>query len=122
MAGFLVVTTVLNREETLGILRGHAEQGGNPHPEQRARTAATTAVATRRVAGADGGGKGGAQCTEAGNLAVTVLLVLQHVTEGLAQLANCRPPTRIVRKMPPNKMRQISGMPKRGHQLIATGH
>lgn len=52
----LIDLTVLYRQKTLGVLGGHAEQGGHEHPEEGARTASHNGRChAHYVAGANGG-------------------------------------------------------------------
>ena len=83
----LVDATVLHGQQALGELRGHAEQGGQPHPEQRARASGDDGRGhADYVARADGSRQGRAQRAEARHLAGPALLVLHHVAQGARQL------------------------------------
>ena len=76
---------VLDRKESLGVLRRHAEERREPHPEDGTGTARD--IRRRHaddVARADGRGKSRAERAEAGDLTLRAaldLLVLEHVLE-----------------------------------------
>ena len=69
--------TILDGQQALGILGGHAEEGGDQHPEQSAGAAGGNGGGhADDVAGADGGREGGAEGTEAGDIAFAVFFVM----------------------------------------------
>ena len=69
----MVLHAVLHANEDFGVLGGNAQDAGDPHPEDGARTTEQQARAhAHDVAGADGGGKGGGQGAELGDVAVSV--------------------------------------------------
>ena len=78
---------VLHRQQTLGVLGRHAEQGGDLHPEERAGTAGGDGGRhADDVAGADGGGEGGAERTERTDFTVVPLALMEHVPEGAPEM------------------------------------
>ena len=85
--------TILDGQQALGILGGHAEEGGDQHPEQSAGAAGGNGGGhADDVAGADGGGKGGTQSAEARDLTFAPLFVLDHELQGLAQVSHLEEP------------------------------
>ena len=84
-----VNSTILDGEETLGILGRHTEQGSNFHPEQCARTAGSDrSCNTDNVAGTDGGRQCGTECAEAGDLAFALFFILYHELQGETNAAH----------------------------------
>ncbi len=72
-----VLLAIFHRQQALGILGGHAEQGGHPHPEQGTRAAQLDGGGDPDdVAGAYGGGEGGAERAEAGDIPLLALTLI----------------------------------------------
>ena len=76
----------MDRQRNLAVLGYHAQQGGDPHPENSAGAAdGDGARHAGNVAGADGGRQGGADCLERGNGALAGLgSLLEELTDGIA--------------------------------------
>ena len=76
----LVDFAELDREKAFGVFCGHAEEGGDLHPEERAGTAGADGRRNADdIASANRGGKGSAKGAEGGDFASAVLLVVEHV-------------------------------------------
>ena len=79
-----VLLTELDAQQHLGVLGGHAQQGGNPQPEDGARAAQGDGGSDAGdVAGAHGGGQGGGQGLEGRNLALLGLVLVKHFADGV---------------------------------------
>ena len=86
---------VPHTEERLGVLGRHAEQAGDPHPEQGAgATDGDGGGDTDDIADADGGGQGGGQCLVLGDVtfAGVVVAVEEAESQGGEELAELHAP------------------------------
>ena len=80
----LVALTVFDRQHNLGVLGHHADEGGNPQPEDGARAAQGDGGGDAGdVAGADGGGQRGSQSLEGSDLALLGLVLVKHFADGV---------------------------------------
>ena len=79
-----IALPVFHRQQHLGVLGGHTQQGGHPQPEDRSRAAQGDGGGdTGDVAGAYGSRQGGGQGLEGGNLAGLGLLFFEHLAYGV---------------------------------------
>ena len=86
MAAF-INGAVLDGQYTFCVLGSHTEQCCDPHPEQCSGTAGNQRRGhTDDIAGTDGSGQGGTKSSEAADLTVAFIFVLEHVFTGHAQL------------------------------------
>ena len=84
---------VFNGQQPFGILGSHAEQGSNPHPKQRTGTARHQCGGyAHNISGADGGGHGGAERTEAADFAGAARLVLYHIFQRQGKMPDLQSP------------------------------
>lgn len=80
---------VLDREQAFGVFCGHAEKGGNFHPEESARAAGTDGGRdTHDVTRADGGRKSRAERREARDFAFAFLFAVEHVSQRVAEVCH----------------------------------
>ena len=85
--------TVADREQTFGILGGHAEDGGHFHPEKGPGTAGADGGGhAHDVAGADGGGERRAERGEVGHLALRAGFVAEGMPKSMQQEADRQTP------------------------------
>ena len=85
----VVDLAVLDREQAFGVLGGHAEEGGDFHPEERARAAGTDGGRdTHDVTRADGGRKSRAERREARDFAFAFLFAVEHVAQRVAEVCH----------------------------------
>ena len=78
---------VLDREQAFGVFCGHAEKGGNFHPEESARAAGTDGGRdTHDVTRADRCGKCGAESRKTRDLAFAVFFAVKHVAKRVAEV------------------------------------
>ena len=111
---------VLHGQQRLAVLRGHAEDAGQPHPQHRAGAAqADRGRDADDVAGADGGGKRGRQRGERADVAAAPF---SAVTDSRIAVSRCRcmNAVRMVRKMwvPKSRMRRGGPQTKASAALI----
>ena len=78
---------VLDREQAFGVFCGHAEKGGNFHPEESTRAArADGGRDTHDVAGTDRSRKCRAERGEARDFALAVFFAARHVAQCVAEV------------------------------------
>lgn len=88
----LIDGAVVDGKHPLGVFGGHSEEGRDHHPEKGAGAARDQRGGdAHNVAGADGGGHGGAERAEAGNFTVAALLVFHHVAQGPPEMPDLQP-------------------------------
>ena len=86
MAAF-INGAVLDGQYTFCVFGSHTKQCCDPHPEQCSGTAGNQRRGhTDDIAGTDGSGQGGTKSSEAADLTVAFIFVLEHVFTGHAQL------------------------------------
>ena len=82
----LVFNAVLHGEKNLGIFRDHAEEGGDPHPEDSTRAAGKDGAGdARNVSGADGAGQRRGHGLEGGDVGAVIfgILLLEERADGV---------------------------------------
>ena len=80
----VISLAVIHRQDNLGIFGGHAEESGDPHPEDCAGAACGDGAGDAGdVAGTDGCSKGCGYRLERGDLTVSCILLLEHLSQGV---------------------------------------
>ena len=79
-----IALTIFYRQQHLGVLGGHTQQGGNPQPENGACTAQRDSGGnTGNIAGTDCGSQSGGQGLEGGDFSLLGLVLMEHFADGV---------------------------------------